>query len=158
MTNPPNHHASLAIPISALLAPQPPRSQPHDLLPSPSVAILGPLPPTSALHLVLNYIALSDLPDYEHGHAGGSSSKEGANAAERHRDASNPVNPASISKKNAPARALIITGNKDALYHALQDEDEDWMREHAGEYGVMSRLKRCDIRWVFSFCRRVQKQ
>ena len=41
---------------------------------------------------------------------------------------------------------MIITGNKDSLYHALQDEDEDWMREQGGGYGVMSRLKRCDIR------------
>jgi hypothetical protein len=108
------------------------------------------LPPTSALHLVLKYIALSDLPEYEYkyeydrGHnqpgADAQADKEGSGGgghAETH---------AAGRKGKEPARALIITGNKDSLYHAMQDENEDWMREQGGGYGVMSRLKRCDIR------------
>ena len=151
---------SPAIPISALLAPQRPHSAPRSFLPSPSAAILGPLPPTTPLHLVLNYIALSDLPEYEYataalhqnGQTGAVQEEEGKGKEKQGYAASAPADrpqgknggpePASA----APARALIITGNKDGLFHALQDDDEDWMRDHGSDYGVMARLKLCDIR------------
>lgn len=148
-----------AIPLSALLAPQNTHTRPHSLLPSPSAAILGPLPPTTPLHLVLNYIALSDLPEYEYANTGmnGRGTDKGKGKARlREGNEGSPEGGkataagerrADVELANvAPTRALIITGSKDALFHALQDEDEDWMRNHGSDYGVMAKLKRCDIR------------
>lgn len=134
--------ASIPIPLSALLAPQS-HSAPTQLLPSPSAAILGPLPPTTPFHLALNWLALTDLPEYESALSAlhrtdirGSAEDTGDEAAERRR----------VGKKSE--RVLIVTGKKDDMYQALQEEDEDWMRDHGSDYEVVHRLKRVDIRYV----------
>ncbi len=118
MTRPPRP-SPLPILISALLPPTS-LAGPSEPLPSPSAAVLGPLPPTSALHFALNWVALSDLPEYE-------ASTEDVN-------------------RRSLARALIVTGPKAGFADAIEEDDEDWLREHGGDYGVLHRLKRVDIR------------
>ncbi|RXK34916.1 hypothetical protein M231_07821 [Tremella mesenterica] len=107
---------SLHLPLSALL---PPKDDPHSVplnpLPSPAI-IIGPLPPTSPLHLSLQYLALSDIPDFHR--------------PSRHRE-----------------RVLILTGSKDTFRHALEEEDEDWFRDHGADYDVLYRLRRVDMRF-----------
>lgn len=112
----------IPIPISALLPPSR-ESGPSKPLPFPSAAVQGPLPPTSAIHLALNWLAVSDLPEYT------------AVDAEQ-----------SFSKHLATA--LIITGSKAGFADSIEEDDEDWLRYHAGDYGVLYRLKRVDIRQV----------
>lgn len=116
-----HRHTPLAIPIASLLAPQP-SPRPAQPLPSPSAAVLGPLPPTTPLHLALNFIALSDLPEYDYG-----------------QDTSERTTP-------RPESVLIITGPQGEFRDALEEEDEDWMRDHGGNYGVLHRLKRVQMR------------
>ena len=107
----------LRIPISALLPPPKTALPDSATAPLPSPAvILGPLPSTSPLHLALNYLSLADIPDFA---SAGPSSHE---------------------------RALIITGSKKVWQQALEEEDEDWTRDHGGDYGVLHRLKRIDVR------------
>lgn len=137
------------IPTSTLLAPQTePQLGPSHALPSPSAAILGPLPPTTPLHLALNWLALSDLPEYE-------STLSAIGGHDRLSEPSRQV--ASVEeppsgfgpgrrKRSRPERVLLITGRKDEFYQALQDEDEDWMRDHGSDYNVVERLKRVDVR------------
>ncbi|ORY34002.1 hypothetical protein BCR39DRAFT_563753 [Naematelia encephala] len=119
MARRPSRPAPLPISIAHLLPPCP--NAPESPLPSPSAAVLGPLPPTSALHLALNYIALSDLPEY------------GQDDTE------------SIRKDFK--RALIVTGDQGRYHDAIEEDDEDWMRERGGEYGVLHRLRRVDMRF-----------
>ena len=111
--------APTSVPIHSLLAPQS-APRPSAFLPSPSAAVLGPLPPTTPLHLALNYIALSDLPEYDEGISGASQSTH--------------------------ENVLIITGSQADYRQALEDEDEDWMRDHGGIYGVLHKLKRVEMR------------
>jgi hypothetical protein len=134
------------LPISALLPPsREPHSAPHHPLPSPSAAILGPLPPTTPLHLALNWLALSALPEYE-------SAVRLDNEAGPSRHQAGPAGEAATEggqserRKRRPERVLIITGRKDEFYQALQDDDEDWMRDHGSDYTVLDRLKRVDVR------------
>lgn len=134
------------LPISALLPPsREPHSAPHRPLPSPSAAILGPLPPTTPLSLALNWLALSDLPEYE-------STVRLDNDAGPSRHQAGPVGVAATEggkserRKRRPERVLIVTGRKDEFYQVLQDDDEDWMRDHGSDYTVLDRLKRVDIR------------
>ena len=90
-----------------------------DTLPSPSCAILGPLPSTTPFHLALNHLYLADLPEY-------SEEGEGSGPHET---------------------ALIITGTRASLATAIEEDDEDWMRERSGSYGVHHRLRRVHMRW-----------
>lgn len=85
---------------------------------------MGPLPPTSALHVALNWLALSDLPEYESADEPGPSKPRG--------------------------RVLIITGPKAGFGDAIEGDDEDWLRDHGGDYGVLHRLKRVAIRYDLS--------
>jgi hypothetical protein len=112
----------IAIPLSALFPPSP--HAPSAVVPSPSFALLGPLPPTSPLHLALNYIASSELPEYT------------------------PAGSDGTSRTAAPRRerALIVTGPRATWTEELMDDDEDYMREHGSEFGTLSRLKRVDTR------------
>lgn len=114
--------APLALPVSALLAPQ--SAPPHDILPIP-LALLGPLPPTTPIHLALNYLYLCSLPEF------GADDNEGSQRNTRHRD-----------------KVLIITGPKEDYANAIEEEDEDYMRDRGGEYEILDRLKRVDIRYV----------
>ena len=86
-------------------------------LPSPSFALLGPLPPTTPIRLALDYLALADLPEY-----------------------------ASEGNVNHTDRVLIVTSSRREWTEEIIDQDEDWLREHGGEYGVLQKLKRVDIR------------
>ena len=111
----------LPIPISALLSPST-SATPSDPVPSPTAAVLGPLPPTSPLHLALHWLALSDLPAYDDATTRGPS--------------------------ETSARAVMITGPKAGFAGAIEEEDEAWLRDHGGDYGVLHRLKRVDVRCV----------
>ena len=115
----------IPIPISALLPPSTSSTplEPSQSLPSPSAAILGPLPPTSALHLALNWIALSDLPEYD------TKTDEGGSSRIR-------------------SRALIITGPRANFADPIEEDDEDWLRDYGGCYGVLDRLNRVNTRSV----------
>ncbi|CAD6572740.1 MAG: hypothetical protein TREMPRED_000615 [Tremellales sp. Tagirdzhanova-0007] len=111
---------TLPIPLSALFPPST-IPGPSRFLSSPSAALLGPLPPTSALHLALNWLALSDLPEYEE-----ASTKRSSKSF---------------------ARVLIITGPKDGFVGPIEEDDEDWLRDHGADYGIQHRLQRVDVRY-----------
>lgn len=146
--------SSISLPLSALLPPQSPNNPiaPHHLLPpSPSAAILGPLPPTTPLHLALNWLALSDLPEYESALSAITPARNDPILASKDDDIVPKIEGTGGSGRRKrvrprPERVLIITGRKDEFYQALQDEDEDWMRDHGSDYSVIDRLKRVDVR------------
>lgn len=117
--------APLALPVSALLAPQ--SAAPHDILPTP-LALLGPLPPTTPIHLALNYLYLCSLLEF------GADDNEESRRNIRHRD-----------------KVLIITGPKEDYANAIEEEDEDHLRDRGGDYEILDRLKRVDIRYVCCF-------
>lgn len=112
-----------ALPISALLAPQ--STAPNDTLPIP-LSLLGPLPPTTPIHLALNHLYLSSLPEFESGHVPPESSRR--------------------RNKRDRQRVLIITGRKEEYANSVEEDDEDYMRERGGDYGILDRLGRVDIR------------
>jgi hypothetical protein len=115
----------LALPISALLPPQ--TTAPNDILPIP-LSLLGPLPPTTAIHLALNYLYLSSLPEFESG--------------------ASPLH--GTSRRNRD-RVLIITGPREDFAGSIDVDDEDYIRERGGDYGILDRLRRVDIRYLHSF-------
>jgi hypothetical protein len=119
MTNP-SPAGPLALPLSALLPPQ--STAPNDVLPTP-LALLGPLPPTTPIHLALNYLYLSSLPEF---------------------DSSTPAQP-QLGVRNRE-KVLIITGPKEDYANAIEEEDEDYIRDRGGDYEILDRLKRVDIR------------
>jgi len=114
----------LSLPISSLLPPQ--SSAPNDGLPIP-LSLLGPLPPTTPIHLALNHLYLSSLPEFETG----SQSVRSSESIKRNRE-----------------RVLIITGPKEEYASNVEVEDEDYMRERGGDYGILDRLRRVDIRYA----------
>jgi hypothetical protein len=131
--------------IASLLAPQRPAG-PHESLPTPSAAVLGPLPPTTPLHLALNWLALTDLPEYEPDVASraapalGGSSRAATRGAEVDPEADGSKGygmgpPAAAEEKGRTtgARAIVIAGSKEGYYKSLEEDDEDWMRYHGGD-------------------------
>jgi hypothetical protein len=50
--------------------------------------------------------------------------------------------------KNKRDRVLVITGPKEEYVGTVEEEDEDWIRERGGDYDVLDRLKRVDMRYV----------
>jgi hypothetical protein len=46
------------------------------------------------------------------------------------------------------ARAIVIAGSKEGYYKSLEEDDEDWMRYHGGDYEVLCGLNRIDMRQV----------
>ena len=110
-----------ALPISALIPPQ--TTAPNDILPIP-LSLLGPLPPTTPIHLALNHLYLSSLPEFESGPA-----------------------PPGPSKRRNRDRVLIITGPKEDFGSSIDVDDEDYIRERGGDYGILDRLRRVDIRY-----------
>ena len=142
MTIPIASRAALACPLSALLPPSSGSSFsiPLDTLPSPAAAIIGPVPPTAPLHLGLEYLSLGDLPDYQFGHVdhpitGGTDTGE------------NEVGPSSTpaAAPSRPERLLLITGDRGWMEN-IEEEDEDWLRDRSGTYGVVDKLRRIDTR------------
>jgi hypothetical protein len=146
--------------IASLLAPQRPAG-PHESLPTPSAAVLGPLPPTTPLHLALNWLALTDLPEYEPDVASraapalGGSSRAATRGAEVDPEADGSKGygmgpPAAAEEKGRTtgARAIVIAGSKEGYYKSLEEDDEDWMRYHGGDYEVLCGLNRIDMRQV----------
>ncbi|ORX36659.1 hypothetical protein BD324DRAFT_651145 [Kockovaella imperatae] len=119
----------IALPISALLPSS--ANAPPDPLPFPHAAILGPLPPTAALHLALEYLALAEIPAYD-----------GQQWRENGDDCTSEASYAA----SAPARALIINCAK-TWAEDIEEEDEDWLRDHGAEYGVLDMLSRVDMRF-----------
>lgn len=107
--------------------------------------MLGPLPPTTPLHLALNWIALSDLPEYtEEGSAGQDHNGQGMVRVSS-ADGGGPERPTRTTRRQE-GRVLVITGSKDEYHRNLEEDDEDWMRLHGAEYGVLASLKRVDMR------------
>jgi hypothetical protein len=111
----------LALPISALLPSQ--SNSPNETLPIP-LSLLGPLPPTTPIHLALNHLYLSALPEFESGPVIQGTSR-------RNRD-----------------RVLVITGPKEDFASSIDVDDEDYIRETGGDYGILDRLRRVDIRYL----------
>jgi hypothetical protein len=110
----------LALPVSSLLPPQ--TAAPNDVLPIP-LSLLGPLPPTTPIHLALNHLYLSSLPEFEF----------------------DPP-PEGLSRRRSRDRVLIITGPKEEFGSSIDVDDEDHIRERGGDYGTLDRLRRVDIR------------
>jgi hypothetical protein len=50
--------------------------------------------------------------------------------------------------RTAGARAMVIMGSKEGYYKSLEEDDEDWMRDHGGDYEVLRGLTRIDMRQV----------
>jgi hypothetical protein len=115
----------LALPISALLPPQ--TTAPNDVLPIP-LSLLGPLPPTTPIHLALNHLYLSSLPEFDFGNA--------------------PQRPSGTRNRD---RVLILTGPREDFGSSIDVEDEDYIRERGGDYGILDRLRRVDIRYFHIF-------
>ena len=139
MTIPLASHGPLACPISSLLPPSEGSSfyTPLDALPFPAAAIIGPLPATAPLHLGLDYLSLSDTPEY-HPHRGNQADNPGENGG------------GSASANACPSRlqrVLLVTGDQGWM-EDIEEEDEDWLRDRSGKYGVVGKLKRIDTRSV----------
>lgn len=109
----------LALPVSSLLPPQ--SSAPNDILPIP-LSLLGPLPPTTPIHLALNHLYLSSLPEFD-----------------------SDTQPEARTRRNRE-RVLIITGPKEDYANSIEEDDEDYMRDRGGDYGILDRLRRVDVR------------
>jgi hypothetical protein len=116
---------SLSLPLSALLAPG--TDAPADALPTP-LALLGPLPPTTPIHLALNYLYLSSIPDFT-----SKPNDNDAGPSRRSRD-----------------RVLVITGPREEYGNSVEVDDEDYIRERGGDYTILDRLRRVDIRLAIS--------
>lgn len=129
------------LPVSALLAPQ--DDAPKTLLPSPSAAVLGPLPPTTPLHLALNWIALSDLPEYD---SDLSAPQEEAMSSAARRVSSAAATHSRRRRRAKEGRVLVITGSKDEYHRSVEEDDEDWLRRYGGSYDVLASLERVDMR------------
>jgi hypothetical protein len=110
----------LSLPISALLPPQ--TTAPSEILPIP-LSLLGPLPPTTPIHLALNHLYLSSLPEFDFGNA-----------------------PQGPSRRRNRDRVLIVTGPREDFGSSIDVDDEDYIRERGGDYGILDRLRRVDIR------------
>ena len=117
---------ALPLPTSSLLPPG--DDTPSEALPS-SLALLGPLPPTTPFHLALNYLYLSDLPIFDTFESSTSTST-----------------PKLKGKKKE--RVLIVTGPEEGFVQAIDEDDEDYLRERGGDYPILNRLKRVDVRSV----------
>jgi hypothetical protein len=117
---------SIPLPISALLAPQHESDSPNEALPTP-LALLGPLPPTSPIHLALDHLYLSSIPAFT------TSDEEVAGPSRR-----------SIERD----RVLIITSPKEEFGNSIEVDDEDYIRDRGGDYEVLGRLRRVDLRYV----------
>lgn len=122
----------IPLPTSSLLPPG--DFSPTESLPS-SLAVLGPLPPTTPLHLALNYLYLSDLPDFE-------TSSTSINAA------AGPSSASGSSPIKEKETVLVITGPEEGFVRAVEDDDEDYSRDRGGDYTMLERLRRVDIRSV----------
>jgi hypothetical protein len=112
----------LALPISALLPSQ--SNAPNETLPIP-LSLLGPLPPTTPIHLALNHLYLSSLPEFE-----------------------SVVAPLQGTSRRNRDRVLVITGLKEDFASSIDVDDEDYIRETGGDYGILDRLRRVDIRYL----------
>lgn len=121
---------STAVPLSAIFPPC--AIDPGASVPSPSFALLGPLPSTTPLHLALNYLTSSDLPEH---------ACNGATAT---------IAAGTTAEPRGTERVLIVTGPRSVWTEDIMEEDEDWMRTHGGEYGVIAKLKRVDLRYVLA--------
>lgn len=41
---------------------------------------------------------------------------------------------------------LILTGRKEGLHDTIEEDDEDYLREHGGDCDILNRLSRVNIR------------
>ncbi|WWD17330.1 hypothetical protein CI109_101770 [Kwoniella shandongensis] len=138
----------IQIPLSSLFPPSSSEAGPSQPIPSPSF-LVGPLPPTAPLHIALAYLKLADLPPYEGNgsprtdhslHAQGRG--KGKEKEHQHGD---PLE--EEDQFRSPRRVLVITGSKASFGESVEEDDEDWMRGHGGDYEVLRRLRRVDMRY-----------
>lgn len=113
----------LPIPLATSSLLPPCDISPPEVLPT-SLALLGPLPPTTPFHLALNYLYLSDLPDFESPSTGSGGVSKGKE------------------------RVLILTVPEEEFVAGVEEDDEDYLRDRGGDYTILDRLKRVDIRYV----------
>ncbi|WVQ72404.1 hypothetical protein IAR50_001956 [Cryptococcus sp. DSM 104548] len=124
-----------ALPLAALLPPFPSAPGPSYPLPSPAY-IIGPLPPTTPLHLALNHLAQVD--DQACVPSAPTPSRKGKEKA---------IETLPKEPITAPSRVLILTGAKGGFQDCIENENEQWIREHGGMFDVIHKLKRVDMRY-----------
>jgi len=49
-------------------------------------------------------------------------------------------------RRRSRDRVLIITGSREEFASSIDVDDEDYIRERGGDYGILDRLRRVDIR------------
>lgn len=76
------------------------------------------------MHLALNHLYLSSLPTF----------------GSRENDAG--------PSKSTRDRVLVITGPRDEFANSVEVDDEDYIRERGGDYTILDRLRKVDIRFV----------
>jgi len=50
------------------------------------------------------------------------------------------------SRRRHRDRVLVITGSREEFASSIDVDDEDYIRERGGDYGILDRLRRVDIR------------
>ncbi|KAL7421830.1 hypothetical protein Q5752_003601 [Cryptotrichosporon argae] len=120
------------LPLSALLAPL--SAGPPTPFPA-AAALLGPLAPSCPLHLALGYLESTELDDFEPSFG---ADRKGKGRA---------VNTKEGPKTKRPDRVVVVTGKREDWHTAIEDEDEDWLRDHGAKYDVLSRLRRVDVKY-----------
>lgn len=97
-------------------------------------AILGPLPPSAPLSVADAFLALADLPAFDHG------------GAPLPNDPPSSPRTAALALLPPPkARVLVLAGPRVGWHLALEDQDPTFLRDH--DYALFDRLRRVDVRY-----------
>ncbi|KLT43041.1 hypothetical protein CC85DRAFT_71056 [Cutaneotrichosporon oleaginosum] len=137
--------SAIALPLSALLPPSDTTKgrevaarallgfdAPSTPLPK-HTAILGPLPPSAPLSAADAFLALADIPAFE---------------ASEHTSTAISTYAALYALQPRP-HALVLTGPREQLHLALEEQDPPFLRSHS--YDLLDRLRRTDVRYAPSF-------
>ncbi|KAK8864372.1 hypothetical protein IAR55_001620 [Kwoniella newhampshirensis] len=146
----------IQLPLSSFFPPPPSSSLlagPSQPIPSPTF-LIGPIPPTAPLHLALSYLESADispynlqvrLPPISQLRPG---DEKGKGVQRQDRDQSlHMIEDDDQGYGRPKERALIITGSKASFGDSIEEDDEDWLRSHGGDYEVLKRLGRIDMRY-----------